>query len=85
MRDMPELPGEWAIRRCSDHGEEYDMLWFVCPRKRGMCAVPLLPKRNPNGSGWAWDEGMLTLSPSINCVGGCGWHGFIKNGEIRDA
>lgn len=22
----------------------------------------------------------LTLSPSINCVGCCGWHGFLKNG-----
>ena len=24
----------------------------------------------------------LTLTPSILRVGGCGWHGFITNGEI---
>lgn len=24
----------------------------------------------------------LTLAPSIQRVGGCGWHGFIRNGEI---
>jgi len=24
----------------------------------------------------------LTLTPSIQRVGGCGWHGFITNGEI---
>lgn len=24
----------------------------------------------------------LTLSPSILRVGGCGWHGFIRDGEI---
>jgi hypothetical protein len=23
----------------------------------------------------------LTLSPSVNCVGCCGWHGWLKNGE----
>lgn len=22
----------------------------------------------------------LTLSPSVNCVGCCGWHGYLKNG-----
>jgi hypothetical protein len=24
----------------------------------------------------------LTLTPSIQRVGGCGWHGFITNGEV---
>lgn len=27
----------------------------------------------------------LTLTPSIQRVGGCAWHGFITNGEIRNA
>lgn len=25
----------------------------------------------------------LTLSPSILILGGCAWHGFVTNGEIR--
>lgn len=25
----------------------------------------------------------LTLVPSILLIGGCGWHGFITNGEVR--
>lgn len=25
----------------------------------------------------------LTLTPSILRMGGCGWHGFVTNGEIR--
>lgn len=25
---------------------------------------------------------MLTISPSINRVGGCGWHGWIRNGQV---
>lgn len=27
----------------------------------------------------------LTLEPSIQRVGGCGWHGFITKGEVRKA
>lgn len=27
----------------------------------------------------------LTLSPSINRLDGCKWHGWIRNGEIVDA
>lgn len=25
----------------------------------------------------------LTLSPSIQLIGGCAWHGFVTHGEIR--
>ena len=27
----------------------------------------------------------LTLRPSIQRVGGCAWHGFVTNGEVRVA
>jgi hypothetical protein len=27
----------------------------------------------------------LTLSPSIQLLGGCAWHGIVGNGETRDA
>ena len=35
----------------------------------------------PTGTGY--DD--LTLSPSIRLTDGCGWHGYITNGEVRDA
>lgn len=27
----------------------------------------------------------LTLTPSLQRIGGCGWHGFVRNGEIVNA
>jgi hypothetical protein len=26
-----------------------------------------------------------TIEPSYNCVGGCGWHGYIVDGKLFDA
>lgn len=43
-----------------------------------------------NGSCWEWsgsaEDGTLTATPSLHCLsdrGGCGWHGFLTNGEMR--
>ena len=64
---------------------------FVCPRRpvRELCGVPL---RNPlplEGASWSFDGNMNspTLHPSIHCsgAGGCGWHGFIRDGVMSDA
>jgi|GEM_PF-721717 len=69
---------------------------FVCPNAK-RCAVLLGPRfvgRPAEGKLciWAWDGNLdrPTITPSINCIaekdgkptGGCGWHGFITNGEI---
>jgi hypothetical protein len=42
------------------------------------------------GSCWNWsgsaEDGTLTATPSLHCtkdLGGCGWHGFLTNGEMR--
>lgn len=72
-------------------------LLFVCPNNR-RCAVLLGPTHVPRPAKgqlciWAWngDRERPTITPSINCrnvdddgkpAGGCGWHGFITNGEI---
>lgn len=85
-KTFPDSPGEWQIRRFREDGETSLRIVFGCPRQPGnVCGVPLLPKRLPNGAGWAWDGDIEqpTLTPSINCVGGCGWHGFVTKGEIR--
>ena len=72
-------------------------IMFVCPNGK-RCSLLLGPqfvKRPEKGKSniWAWDGNREnpTITPSINCVttdeegkptGGCGWHGFITNGEI---
>lgn len=61
-------------------------LIFRCPRKGHQCQISIRPQRNASGASWdvSGEEGAPTVSPSINC-GGCGWHGFIRNGEFSDA
>lgn len=70
---------------------------FVCPNGK-RCSVLLGPRfvDRPTPDSccvWGWDGNVEvpTITPSINCIsmkdgkptGGCGWHGFITNGEIR--
>lgn len=72
-------------------------LSFVCPTGR-RCGILLGPVPVPKTAedrlyvwGWNGDRDRPTLTPSINClsekdgkpVGGCGWHGFITDGEMR--
>lgn len=58
---------------------------FICPNGQ-RCGVDI--SEAPRGTGdppeWGWDGNYdaPTLTPSINCIGGCGWHGFITKGEF---
>lgn len=63
-------------------------LMFTCPgcgQWGGVQAFP--PPKKPDGweivSGSLDDASTLTLSPSIHCVGCCGWHGYLKNGTFE--
>jgi|SRR5580693_4926360 hypothetical protein len=40
--------------------------------------MPSMPRWNAVGA--TFDT--LSLTPSILLIGGCGWHGFITNGEV---
>ena len=54
-----------------------------CGQESGMnCRVPGEP-HPPSGQSWELSglPESPTMSPSINCVGCCGWHGWLKNGE----
>lgn len=55
---------------------------FHCPRTNQLCGVALFPDTLPNDATWHWDGNAEapTLTPSINCVGGCGWHGSLTKG-----
>lgn len=66
-----------------------------CPRVDGVC------KHSGLGSCWTWtgsaEEGTLTASPSLHSLDddndggaadngtGCGWHGYLRNGELVEA
>jgi hypothetical protein len=59
---------------------------YVCPNRK-RCAVFMGPdpvQALPDLYVWGWDGNLErpTLNPSINCVGGCGWHGHIVGGDI---
>lgn len=71
---------------------EGTMLMFSCPCG---CPEPIAVYVNPPLDGQPADERCkpvwqrtgdafesLTLTPSILRRGGCGWHGFVTNGEI---
>lgn len=83
--EIPHEPGEWTIRSQSSRGASGPYLIFGCPLKKGSCGVPLAPSAPlPNGALWTWDGNTEapTVSPSINCTGGCGWHGYMKAGTL---
>lgn len=54
-----------------------------CGEESGMhCRLPGTPHPPPPQQSWEL-SGLPdpTMNPSINCVGCCGWHGWLKNGE----
>jgi hypothetical protein len=70
---------------------------FVCPNGK-RCGVLLGPNFADRPAPdqpcvWKWDGNIdrPTITPSINCIaekdgkptGGCGWHGYITDGEFR--
>lgn len=56
---------------------------FDCPNRPGKrCYVPIREGANREHT-WGWDGNIAkpTITPSIDCTQ-CGWHGFIRNGDI---
>jgi hypothetical protein len=66
-----------------------DTLDFVCPRSGKYCGFIAIgyPDKPASTPSWQWDGNLEspTLKPSINCISGCGWHGYLTNGEWKDA
>lgn len=55
---------------------------FVCPC--GCARESFLPMRgrgHPHEWDWDGNREAPTLTPSIQQVGGCGWHGWLRAGE----
>lgn len=86
-RDEKNLP--------TNEREKVEYFEFYCPstgRYCGMvrCANLIKPAKiqswalvAPEGDPKKIDLDHPTLTPSINCVGGCGWHGRIESGEFK--
>lgn len=73
-----------------DRDETYkDHLLFACPGCGRMGGIRATSPKNVGGQSWEIVGGTLvspltlTLSPSIHCVGCCGWHGYLRNGVFE--
>ncbi len=81
----PERTGVGVLCDCPCGNTDEDHRLFV------PFANPIdggLPVHTGKNNGWSRTGETfetLTLTPSIQRVGGCGWHGFITNGEIITA
>jgi hypothetical protein len=79
------IPGQYYLPINSD--KEIKAIIMNCPgcgKTGGMTVYkPNTPK--PPSPSWEMNgEGEnITLKPSINCVGCCGWHGYLTNGEYK--
>lgn len=87
-------PGDFAFKDFDAHGTndpaKVDNLEFVCPRTGKYCGSIIVGHQvkppEPAGHTWKWDGNFEepTLEPSINCISGCGWHGWLQKGIWRD-
>lgn len=62
----------------------FGRILLSCDRNRnGECPFPLSPHPAANGV-WQWDGNVShpTITPSIDCHGGCGRHFVMTKGEI---
>lgn len=60
-------------------------LHFLCPGCRSVIAVEVQTEANQPAK-WLINFETLTATPSIlhdESKGGCGWHGFLTNGELK--
>lgn len=80
--DLGYVPTDDPAGACRTDGMA--RLAYACPKTGKPCGGILIgigqqPKPHPS---WRWDEKVEapTLWPSINCEGGCGWHGWLKSG-----
>jgi hypothetical protein len=77
--DVPLAEAEGVIFQCPlcvNTGGHYVQCWFAGKVPDGLTPGP--GRWTPTGTGI--DD--LTLNPSVHLSGeGCGWHGWVKNGE----
>ena len=69
--------------------EGVPMLLFSCPGCQQFGGIRVGNPKPEKAPSWKIEKGTredpttLTLTPSINCVGCCGWHGFLTDGVFQ--
>ncbi len=78
--DECKNPGDWFFAK------EHKAILFMCPSGCGQMRSILIGPLD-NHPYWIWDgnEDNPTLTPSIQVVLECRWHGFLRNGEWVNA
>lgn len=63
------------------------VLALACPGCGHVSGMAVGNPKPPNENGATWlmtgVPPAITLSPSINCVGCCGWHGWLRDGVFH--
>lgn len=88
----PLAAGEWAWV-VNQAGEEPFLLAFGCPC--GGCTegslahngfIAITGSRQVNQHVWKWDGNLdePTLTPSIQRLGACKWHGYLRAGKFEE-
>lgn len=87
---------DWRAADYPDNGEPgqagrlYErLLQFACPGCGRFGAISAENPKPADSPSWKIESGTLddvtslTLSPSIHCVGCCGWHGWLRSGVFE--
>jgi len=71
------------------HGAYGGSLLLACPGCGQVSSMRVADPKPAQSPSWAITAGSinepetLTLTPSINCVGCCGWHGWLTGGVFN--
>lgn len=79
--DLPAGVVEWL----SDvNGNQNSALAYTCPCGCGSVGAISVNKGNKIEKAWVWDGNVdkPSLTPSIQKIHGCRWHGYLTNGEF---
>jgi hypothetical protein len=81
LEPAPRREGVGIIMACPCRGADCPSLYV--PFDRPLDGGPPIDAHNWTRTGDTFET--LSLTPSIQRIGGCGWHGFITNGEVIKA
>jgi hypothetical protein len=80
-RDLPPGAAHWIGSLTNDHA----VLDFTCPCGCGVVHAVSVCRGTKTERSWLWDGDIEnpTLTPSIQCLSPCGWHGYLTAGEFK--
>jgi hypothetical protein len=96
-RTCPATLFDWKENGYPEYGEpgsgsayaNGEVYLFACPGCGRFSGIDVGHPKPPQSPSWDIvagsldDPSTLTLHPSINCVGCCKWHGWLKGGVFR--